>query len=210
MKEKIILLGCGGHAESTVDAIEAAAGFIDKDFPKSFEYRGYRIIGCDNQLEKIYHSGIHYACVCVGFLGVGRIRNKLYSQLKKIGFILPAIIDPSAILAADVDIGEGSFIGKRAVINSNAVIGKMAIINTATVIEHDCVIADFCHIAISSVICGGVYVEENSFVGANTTVIQGIRIGSDTVIGAGAVVVKDIPRLCTVIGIPGKVVRYHK
>lgn len=215
MKEKIILLGCGGHAKSIVDAIEAAgifeiAGFVDNVAQKEFEYRGYKVIGCDDQLQEIYSSGIHYAFVSVGFLGRGRVRNKLYKQLKKIGFTLPTIIDPTAVLAVDVNIGEGTFVGKKAVINSNALIGKMAIINTATVIEHDSVIDDFCHLAISSVICGMVHVGENTFVGANVTVIQGVNIGANAVLGAGTVVVKDIPSSCTVVGVPGKVIKYHE
>ena len=197
MKEKIVLLGCGGHAKSIVDAIETAgiyeiAGFIDNVCQDEFEYRGYRIIGCDEKLQEIYSSGIHYAFVCVGFLGRGRVRNKLYEELKEIGYIIPSIVDPSAVLATDVNIGEGTFVGKRAVINSNALVGKMAIINTAAVIEHDCVIDDFCHIAISSVICGAVHVGENSFVGANATVIQGVNIGADAFIKACSVVVKDV------------------
>lgn len=57
MKDKIILLGCGGHAKSVIDAIEAAgkyqiAGMIDSIYPNDFEYRGYKVIGCDEQLQK--------------------------------------------------------------------------------------------------------------------------------------------------------------
>ncbi len=197
MAEKIILLGCGGHAKSVADAVETSgdyeiAGFVDNIRNDEFEYRGYKIIGCDSQLQEIYNSGIHYACICVGFLGKGSVRNKLYTCLKEIGFYLPPIIDPSAILAADVKVGEGAFIGKRAVVNSNAAIGKMAIINTAAVIEHDCVIGDFSHIAVSSVICGEAHIQENSFVGANATIIQGMNVGIGAVIGAGSVVVKNV------------------
>lgn len=197
MKEKIILLGCGGHAKSIVDAIEAAdtyeiAGFIDNDGKGDFEYRGYKIIGCDAQLQEIYNLGIHCACVCVGFLGQGRVRNKLYTHLKQIGFTLPVIVDPSAVLARDVRIEEGTFIGKQAVVNSNAVIGKMVIINTAAVVEHDSIIADFCHISISSVVCGGAYVGENVFVGSNATIIQNVRVGLDAIVGAGSIVIKNV------------------
>lgn len=197
MKDKIILLGCGGHAKSVIDAIEAAgkyqiAGMIDSIYPNDFEYRGYKVIGCDEQLQEIYDSGICYAFVCVGFLGIGRIRNRLYNELKRIGFVLPVIMDPSAVLARDVIIGEGCFVGKRAVINSHASIGAMSIINTAAVVEHDCIIGDFCHIAVSSVSCGSVYIGNNSFVGANATIIQGINVGDNAIIGAGSLVIKDV------------------
>lgn len=197
MKDKIILLGCGGHAKSVVDAIESKgeyeiAGFLDHVTHKNFEYRGYKVIGCDGDLQELFDSGIRYAFVCVGFLGKGTVRNRLYKCLKEIGFTIPIIIDPSAVLASDVRIGEGSFVGKRAVINANAFVGRMTIINTGAIIEHDCVIADFCHIAIAGVICGMVQLKENVFVGANATVIQGLCVGENAVIGAGSIVVKDI------------------
>lgn len=197
MKKRIILLGCGGHAKSVADAVEAnneyeIAGFVDNNCSSNTIYHKYNVIGCDKDLQALYHSGIHYACVAVGFLGHGRIRNKLYKQLKEIGYGLPAIIDPSAVLASDVRLGEGAFIGKRAVVNADTFIGKMAIINTAAIIEHDCVIGDFSHVAVSSTICGMANIGINSFIGANATVIQGITIGNGSIIGAGSTILKDV------------------
>ena len=44
-------------------------------------------------------------------------------------------------------------------------------------------------------------------VGANASVLGNINIGNNVRIGAGSVVVKDVPDDCTVIGVPGKVVK---
>ncbi len=197
MKEKILVLGHGGHAKSLIDAIEAAgiyeiAGFIDNDAGDRTGYRRYKVIGGDERLADFFRSGIRCACIGVGFLGNGGVRNRLYAYLKEIGYSVPAIIDPSAVLAKDVTIGEGTFIGKGAIINADTHIGKMAIVNTAAVIEHDCVIGDFCHVAVAGTICGTVRMGKNVFVGANATVIQGIRIGDNAIIGAGTLVVKDV------------------
>lgn len=197
MKEQIVILGCGGHAKSVVDTVEATgifeiAGFVDHTYDEKFEYRGYRMLGCDDDLQKIYSAGIRNACVGIGFLGKGRVRNQLYAQLKQIGFLLPAIIDSTAVVAGDVEIGEGAFVGKNAMINADAEIGKMTIINTGAIIEHDCRIDDFCHVSVGSVVCGAVHMGENTFVGANATVIQGIEIGEGALIGAGTVVSKNV------------------
>lgn len=209
--EKIVLLGSGGHAKSIADVIISdgkyeIAGFIDNE-NKDFEYLGYKIIGSDADLPFIYDSGIHYACICIGFLGKGNIRQELYTQLKKTGFTLPNIVDPTAVLAKNVSIGEGTFIGKGAVINSNVIIGKMVIINTATIIEHDCIIGDFTHIAAGVVICGAVQVGQEAFVGANATVIQEITIEKGAVIGAGSVVIENICEKGTYVGSPVRQVK---
>lgn len=204
--EKIIVLGCGGHAKSIVDIIEQQgvyeiAGFIANEESGSFTYRDYQILGGDALLPQIFLSGVHHAVVAVGYLGNSRVRDRLYEKLKVIGFLLPAIVDPSTILAMDIKIGEGSVIGKGAVINSNAVIGSMAIINTRAIIEHDCVIEDYAHVSVGCVLCGNVLVKNHAFIGAGTNIIQGITVGENAIIGAGSTVISSVQPNSCVYGI---------
>jgi len=195
--EDIILLGIGGHAHSVVDSIEQLGvfhivGFLDVKENQDKEYRGYRVIGTDDMLETYYFKGIKNAFVTVGYLGEGNIREKLYRELKRIGYKLPNIIDETAIVAGDAQLGEGNFVGKRAVVNANAEIGNMCIINTGAIIEHDCSIGDFTHIAAGTVLCGQVTVGDRTLVGAGTVVIQGIGIGTHVLVGAGMVLTKNV------------------
>ena len=44
-------------------------------------------------------------------------------------------------------------------------------------------------------------------VGANAVVLGGVHIGNNVKIGAGAVVTKDIPDNCTVVGNPARIVK---
>lgn len=71
-----------------------------------------------------------------------QFETKIYKYLKDIGFVLPVILDPSAIISSDVQIGEGTFVGKNAIINAGVKIGKMAIINTQSLVEHECIVSD--------------------------------------------------------------------
>ena len=152
----------------------------------------YPRLGGDAQLEQIFQSGITNAAVGVGYMGNSGLREKLWEQLKQIGFSLPVICDPSAVLAGNVKIGEGSFIGKGSIVNANASVGKMCIINTGAIVEHGCEVGDFSHISVGSVLCGDVKVGAASFVGANATVIQGISIGRGCIIGAGTTIRKNL------------------
>jgi UDP-3-O-[3-hydroxymyristoyl] glucosamine N-acyltransferase len=68
-------------------------------------------------------------------------------QTKKIGFKLPVIIHPKAVVAKDVEIGEGVFVAAGSVINPGTRIGRNAIINTSSSVDHDCEIGDFVHVA---------------------------------------------------------------
>ena len=209
--ENIILVGFGGHAKSVLDSIERSGlyniiGFTDLE--RTAPYRGYKYLGTDNCLPSYFSKGVRNACICVGYMGIGRIRGILYNMVKEIGFHLPVIADPAAIISRDVSIGEGTFIGKNVVINADSKIGKMCIINSGSVVEHENIIGDFTHLAVGSVLCGNVNVSDYSFIGANSTIIQGVTIGSNTQIGAGAVVAGDIPQDCVAVGVPARVVKY--
>lgn len=202
--EKILLVGFGGHARSMIDCIEVQkvyeiAGYTDlKD---RGEYRGVGYLGTDSELEKIYAEGIHKAALSLFLNGRNDLRRGLYKKMKKIGYSFPVIIDPSAVLAKDVVIGEGSYIAKRAVINSATEIGEMCIINTGAIIEHDNKTLDFCHISVGAVLCGGVKVGSGSFIGANATVLPGLKIGNESIVGAGSTVLRDVEDGTKVYGI---------
>lgn len=195
--EDIVLLGTGGHAHSVVDSIEQTGkyniiGFLDTEEMLGRRYKDYQVIDTDAALEKYYKKGLRNAFITIGYLGRGDIRNRLYERIHNIGYTIPNIIDRTAIVADNVVLGEGIFIGKRAVINANASIGEMCIINTGAIVEHDCCVESFAHISVGSVLCGGVHVGKASFVGANATIIQYKTIGSRCIIGAGITVRKDV------------------
>ena len=197
---RIIVAGCGGHARSVIDAILSAgiyeiAGFVDREINEEYVYRSYKIIGTDADLPMIYASGIHNACIGIGYMGEGTVRRKLFDSLKQSGFDLPPIADRTAAVAGDALLGEGAFVGKNSV-------GNAAIINSGAIVEHDCKVGDFAHIAVGAVLCGNVEIGDDVLVGANATVIQGLRIGSAAVVGAGAVVTKNIGAGIKAAGVP--------
>ena len=193
--EQILILGNGGHAASLADTIERAyeyriAGYIVNS--GGSHRADYPIIGTDEDLEYLFRQGIHNAAIGVGYLGQSDVRARLYEKLKRAGFCLPVICDPSAVISRHVAIKEGTFIGKGAIVNTESTIGKMCIINSGAIIEHNCRIGDYSHISVGSVLCGGVGIGEAVFVGANATVIQEKVIGKNCIIGAGTTIRKNM------------------
>lgn len=187
--EDIVLVGFGGHAKSVADCIEREGkyhivGYTDMQEADS----RYSYLGTDEKLKAIFDGGVKNAAIGIGYMGKGAVRQHLYTQLKQIGFNLPVISDPSAIVSSTAIVGEGTFIGKYAIINAEASIGKMTIINTKALVEHECVVEDFSHVAVGTVLCGQVKVGEAAFIGANATVIQCREIKDKTVVPAGATI----------------------
>jgi len=180
MKEKILLVGGGGHCKSVIDVIEAEdkyiiAGIIDKEELLGQKVLGYTVIACDDDLEQLFET-YKYAVVTVGQVKSNALKVKLFNTLKNIGYILPVIISPLAYVSKHSKIDEGTVVMHQALVNANAKIGKNCIINTKALIEHDSIVEDNCHISTASVINGGVRVKEGTFFGSNSTSKEGIEI----------------------------------
>ena len=205
--QDIILIGYGGHGKSVEDTIRAMGcyniiGYTDRE---EMPGAGIPYLGTDIVLADYAAKGPICAAIGIGFMGKNpELRQKLCGQMKALGLQLPAIIDPSAVIARDAKIADGCYVGKRAVINAGAVVEPNCIINTGAIVEHECSVGQGSHIAVGAVLCGNVTIGKHCFVGANATVLQGVHIGDGAVVGAGSVVLQSVEAGVTVVGAPAK------
>ena len=208
MKRKLLLIGGGGHCHSVLDSAIRTGVFDDFGIVDNTDcsYFGVSVVGTDDDISQLVKNGWTDAFVTVGSIGEPIIRRRLYEMIKKNQLSIPSIIDPTAVIATDVRVGIGTFVGKNTVVNSGSVIGECSIINTGTVIEHDCIIGDFVHVSPGCTVCGQVHIGDDAHVGAGSVVIQQINIDEKVLIGAGSVVVNDIPANVKAYGNPCKVV----
>lgn len=56
---------------------------------------------------------------------------------------------------------------------------------------------------------GGIFVEDDVWIGFDSIILSGVRIGKGSVIAARSVVVKDVPPYAIVGGNPAKLIRYR-
>ncbi|MDK2821976.1 MAG: hypothetical protein PWP31_1941 [Clostridia bacterium] len=208
--KKILLIGGGGHCKSVLDSILVSGefsevGIIDMKENIGKDIFGVPVIGCNDNISDCLRQGYEYAFVTVG--GKLKIRISLFDLIEKTGFVIPTIVDPSAVISANAFIEKGVFVGKKVVINAGAVVKKGAIINTGAIVEHDCLVGEFAHIAPGVVLCGGVCIGKFTHVGAKSVVKQQVRIGDSCLIGMGSVVVKDIEGGMMAYGVPCREVK---
>ena len=212
MNKKILLIGGGGHCKSVLDSLlelnkYLEVGIIDKKDKIGSSVLGVPVIGCDDDLPALFNKGYKYAFVTVGSIGNSSLRIKLYNILSEIGYEIPSVVDPSAIVSKYAKIEQGVFIGKQSIVNAGSLIQKGAIINSGTIIEHDCQIGVFAHIAPGVVLGGGVTVGENSHIGSNVTIKQQVNIGSNSIVGMGSVVLHNIEDSIMAYGNPCREVK---
>lgn len=210
--KNLILVGAGGHCRSVIDSIRSSnefciEGILDRPHKVGSFVDGIEVIGTDEEMKAYFNKGIKYAFLSLGSIGDIRLRTRLYEKILLNGFEIPNIVDATAILARNIRMGRGVFVGKRAVVNAAVSVGDAAIINTAAVIEHDCLVGDFAHVSPGAILCGGVRADYGCHIGAGTVVVQGVHIGKRSLIGAGSVVLASIAEDSLAYGTPCRVVK---
>lgn len=207
----IYLYGCGGHAKVISDILSKQrrnlAAFIDDNPPDGLAYI-HGIPVKKSSPELLTEIDCDRSKWIVG-IGNNPIRARVVKKLESFGFSFTTAIHPSAQIAYNVEIGDGTVVMANAVINTDSVIGNHVIINTGATVDHDCVIGNYCHIAPGCRLCGQIHLEEGVFLGVGTKVIPSIHIGKYTTCGAGSVVVKSLPSVSLAYGCPAKVVQEH-
>ncbi len=187
--DKIIIIGCGGHARSIIDLIESSKeweikGLVGQPNEINNSLLGYKIFDTENNLEKISKK-FSNAVIGVGQIGLPSKRIEIVNKLKNNNFQLPIIKSKFSVLSKHSFVEEGTTIGHGAIVNANVKIGKYCIINSASLIEHDSRVGDFCHISTGVIINGNVEIGSGSFIGSGTIIREGIKLPPNTIISAG-------------------------
>jgi UDP-perosamine 4-acetyltransferase len=198
------IVGAGGHAKVIIELARAAGwnpvGLLDPA-PVGTIVLDVPVVGDDSLAPQLFADGHAAAFVA---LGRNELRRRIGSRLRAIGFRLPTLIHPSAVVSPSAVLGEGIAVLPQAVIHACAQIGDFAIVNTAAVVEHDCIVGAGAHVAPRSVLGGNVTLGEEVFFGIGAVAKPLSTIGPRTTIGAGGVVVGEMAADVVAVGVPAR------
>jgi sugar O-acyltransferase (sialic acid O-acetyltransferase NeuD family) len=212
MSQRLVIIGCGGFGREVFALVEAlrsvgstweVEGFAD-DAPSDLDLArvgdlGSQVIGTVTDLaERVSPFNAVVA------IGSPQARIAITDRLSHAPVVWPALVHPDATIGSRVGVGAGSIIAAGARLSTNIVVGRHVHIDQNVTVGHDCSLGDYSRLNPQACISGSVVVEEQVLVGANATVLPGLRAGASSIIGAGAVVVRDIPSLTVVKGVPAR------
>ncbi len=204
--KSIAIMGASGHckviAEIALQNGYDSIVFVDKN--PSIEMLGeYLVADEDADLDIFIKAGYDFV---VG-IGDAKIRSKVQQMLVEKGANIVTLVHPTASIAFDSELGIGTVVMARAVVNPGSKVGDGCIINTCASVDHDNVIGDFAHISVGAHTAGNVTIGDYTWLGIGAVVSNNISICADAFIGAGAAVVKDIVKPGKYAGVPAKKIR---
>ena len=207
LKQKLILIGGGGHCKSCIDVIEntegyAIVGILDAADKIGQSILNYPIIGTDNLIPELAKDSDLAFFITVGQIKNPLIRKAIFQKLLDFQVNIATIVSKSASVSKYARIGKGSIICSGVRINADAIIGNNCIINTAAIIEHDAQIGQHTHISTAAVVNGTCQIGQEVFLGSNSVVANNINIADNIIVGAGSVVYKSLTEAGTYTGNP--------
>jgi sugar O-acyltransferase (sialic acid O-acetyltransferase NeuD family) len=215
VREKIILIGGGGHCKSCIDVIQAEGRFDIAGIVESSGFQltdaghqivGYPVIGTDENLPELIRL-YKNALITVGQIQHPMVRMKLFSLVGELGGKLPVIVSPNAYISRTALIGAGTIVMHHAVVNTEANIGVNCILNTGSLIEHEATVGDHCHISTYAILNGQCKVGSRTFIGSRTVLSNNIEIAEDVLVSAGSVVLRSLDKPGIYIGNPLRKIR---
>jgi UDP-perosamine 4-acetyltransferase len=201
---RVLIAGAGGHAKVVVDVLRMTgwypAGFLDRQGASSPSF-DLPVLGSDDDAARLYAGGLRYAFAAIGQNG---LRGLSFERLRAVGYELPTIIHPAAVVSSEAHLGMGVLVMPCAIINAGAIVGSYAIINSGAIVEHDCRVGRASHIAPRAVLGGSCIIGDEVLFGIGAVARPQTRIGSHATVGAGSTVVSDVGSGETVVGNPAR------
>lgn len=199
---RIVFVGASGHGKVCSEIAQLSKKYekiLFLDDNRNLEKcADYPVLGVADDYREFLDANTEF------FVSIGnyKTRKRICERIWKNNGKIATLIHPDAVIGRDVSIGEGAVVMAGAVINTGARIGDGGIINTCASVDHDCIIGDYSHMAVGSHMCGAVMIGTGCWVGAGAVINNNLTVCDECTIGSGAVVVKNIDKPGTYIGVP--------
>jgi len=194
--KKIVIIGTSANSRLArfyfdKDTDYNVVGYaIDREYIQSNEFDGMPVYAVEDLCNYFPPSGCD-AFVAVGYNKMNKIREKLYNEIKALGYNLPNYISPRCSFLTNEPIGDNNFILEDNTIQPFVEIGSDNVFWSGNHIGHDGSIGDHNFITSHVVVSGFVKIKNYCFLGVNATIRDAVTIADSTLVAAGAIIMKD-------------------
>lgn len=191
--KNIVIIGAGETADIayeyfTYDSDRRIAGFaVERAFRKEEHRNGLPVVDLE-LLADNFPPETHDAFVAVSYVQLNRLRERLFKQIKSLGYQCATYISSRAFVWRTATIGENCMIFENNVLQHGVRVEDNVILWSGNHVGHQSVICQSAYIASHAVISGFCEVGARCFVGVNATLADNIKVAEDCMIASGALV----------------------
>jgi acetyltransferase-like isoleucine patch superfamily enzyme len=134
------------------------------------------------------------------------LRRERTIKARSVGFTrFDAMLDPGAIVASNVAVGQGVFVNAGAILGAYVKLGEGVTVNRGASLGHHTVVEDFAAIGPGTTVAARCRIGMGAQLGAAAAVAPGLTIGAGSTVALGAAVIRDVPEASMVAGTPAQV-----
>lgn len=145
MDNNLLIIGAGSHGHVVKETAEAMIKFDRIDF---LDDNSQIAIGHFDEYKNLLKQ-YNYAFIA---LGNNELRSMWQRKLIKAGYSIPVLIHPTAFISPSAQIGEGSVVLPKSVVNTNAKVKEGVIIGIGVMADHDVTIGEYCHLNSGTIV----------------------------------------------------------
>ena len=194
--KNLIIVGASAFAEVAFEYFSKDTDYepvcfsVERNYISENSKLGLPVIAVEDLTEKFDIKNTHFF-VAIPYPELNRLRERLYLNLKSIGFKPASYISSKANVWDNVKIGDHCFIFEGNNIQPFVTIGCNVILWSGNHIGHHSNIENNVFISSHVVVSGFCSIGANSFIGVNATIADRVKIGRDNFIGSAANILKD-------------------
>ncbi|HTP74067.1 MAG TPA: acetyltransferase [Burkholderiaceae bacterium] len=207
----LAIWGTSGHARVVTTLVRLTrswdiVGYVDEVNQDRWggEFCGLPVLGGRDVLGSLQRRGVRHLFLA---FGANAERSSLARELEKSGFEFPTLVHPSAVVADDVALGAGVYVGPGAILNADAIVRSQTIINSGAIVEHEARVGHAVHIGPRACLAGAVTVGDCAWIGAGAVIRDKCEVGEHAMVGMGAVVARSVAPRTVVVGCPARPMR---
>ncbi len=134
----LLILGAGSHGHEVREIAEGLRCFSRISFLDDF-VKATEVIGKCSDLERFKYE----YTMAIPAVGSDELRKKWTQYIIDAGYVLPTLIDQTAVVSKNANIGYATVVGSMAVINSGAHIGNGCIISSGAIVGRGAMMEDW-------------------------------------------------------------------
>ena len=170
---RLIVYGAGDFGQ-VVKPLAQECGFDVIGFIDDW-HSGVDILGPSAGLPERFPPSGYQIAFAIGYRYMDA-RWRAFERLSRLGYEIPALVHPKAVVAVTATIDDGTFVMAGSIVDTRTHLGQLSVVWPGAIINHDAIIGGNTFLSPGCIVCGHSEIGAGSFIGAGAVVVDHVRV----------------------------------